>query len=383
MRRSLLITADFPPIVSGISTVFFNTWKFIDRDKTTILAPRVDGCLEFDSLCDMNIIRRRFFLGDGMLARILRVIAVYFYARSILVKEKYDRLVCGQPMIIGVICRLLKKQFGIDYHVWVYGGEIIKFQHSGFLMKVLTSVLDDSEYIFVNSSYTRQIYSDFGIDENKIIMVTPAVDTDVFRPGLKIDDLVDKHSLSGKKVLLTVSRLVPRKGHDVVLKALAVLVREIEDIVYVITGNGPDKERLTGLVKEYGLEKNVLFVGFVSDADLPRYYNLCNLYVMPNRQTSDFDTIEGFGLSFIEAGACAKPVIGGISGGSCDSVADNHTGFLVDPENIDDLTEKIRMLLTNVSKAAEMGRNGRVRAEKEFQWSAKAGQVTECMKKGL
>jgi phosphatidylinositol alpha-1,6-mannosyltransferase len=176
-------------------------------------------------------------------------------------------------------------------------------------------------------------------------------------------------------VLLTVARLARRKGHDLVLRALP-LLGDIADLRYVIVGGGEDLARLEEIVRRNGLEESVIFAGRVPEHELPDYYRLCDLYVMPNREVTEVtDSLEGFGISFIEASACGKPAIAGRSGGTDAAVADGETGYLVDPEDPAELASKIRLLLNDPGLRAEMGRKGRERVERDFTWRQRAEEL--------
>ena len=377
--KSLLITADYPPIVSGISTVFYNIWKHLSQDRLLILAPRTKDCFEFDSKNRIRVLRRYFSLGDNVLRRMLRSILLYIYTKQIVKKENINLLVCGQPMIIGFIGLVFKKQFKIPYHVWVYGGEILKFKGNKILLGMLRVILNNADKIISNSSFTAQVFRDLNIDVAKIVIVSPAVDIEQFRPGIDISDLVREYDLEKKKTIMTVGRLVPRKGNDTIIKCLKRVIEKIPNVVYLIIGEGPNKQNLEVLVKELGLRENVIFAGYVSDEDLPKYYNLCDLYVLPNRETGDFDTIEGFGITFVEAGACGKPVIGGRSGGTSDSILDGVTGVLVEPQDEEMLVNRIIELLVNHELANRLGSQGRERVFEKFRWEVSSGIVENLM----
>ena len=377
--KSLLITADYPPIVSGISTVFYNIWKHLSQDRLLILAPRTKGCFEFDSENRIRVLRRYFSLGDSILRRILRTIALYIHTKQIVKRENINLLVCGQPMIIGFIGLVFKKQFRIPYHVWVYGGEMLKFKSNRILLGILRAILNNADKIISNSGFTTQVFRDLNIDVAKIVIVSPAVDIEQFRPGIDASDLVREYSLESKKVIMTVGRLVPRKGNDTIIKSLKKVIERIPDVVYLIVGEGPNKQKLEVLVEELGLKENVIFAGYVSNEDLPRYYNLCDLYVLPNRETDDFDTIEGFGITFVEASACGKPVIGGRSGGTSDSILDGVTGVLVEPQDEEMLVNKIVEILVNHELTDRLGSQGRERVLEKCRWEVSSEIVENLL----
>jgi phosphatidylinositol alpha-1,6-mannosyltransferase len=175
-------------------------------------------------------------------------------------------------------------------------------------------------------------------------------------------------------VVLTVGRRVERPGHDLVIRALTAL--EEQSVRYVIAGTGPEEGRLRRLVEALGVRDRVLFTGHVPDEDLPGLYAACDVFVMPSRALGARDGIEGFGTVFLEAGACAKPVIGGWSGGVSEAVEDGVTGLLVDPHDPEALAEALRRLLRDPELRRRMGEAGRTRAERmEAAWAEAVRRV--------
>ena len=180
---------------------------------------------------------------------------------------------------------------------------------------------------------------------------------------------------------MTASRLVAKKNHENVLKSLPLVIKVIPDIIYIIIGKGKEEEKLIRLTKDMGLGKYVKFVGFVEPKDMPMYYDICDIFIMPSK-TVDFD-YESFGIVYIEANACGKPVIGGKSGGVEDAVIDGVTGLLVDPENIEEIAQTIIRLLTDREYARKLGENGRRRVENELNWKTTGKKIEEVLVKLL
>jgi len=179
-------------------------------------------------------------------------------------------------------------------------------------------------------------------------------------------------------VILTVGNLVERKGHDVVLKSLPKVLKEVPNTVYLIVGDGEQKQNLKELVDELGLGEQVIFTGRVPEKELPQYYNACDVFIMPSREIGS--DIEGFGIVFLEAGACSKPVIGGRSGGIIDAVEDGVSGILVDPTNVDEISQTLITLLTDDELARRLGRQGRKRVEEDFDQLAMAKKLSQIFR---
>lgn len=204
------------------------------------------------------------------------------------------------------------------------------------------------------------------MSSEKIFILYPGVDTNTFYPA-NVSDFKNELYLSSRKVLLTVGRLDKRKGHDNVIRALPAIIREIPNIIYLIVGEGDQRKALDVLVKDLNVQDYVKFLGYVSNKDLAKFYNLCDLFIMANRELEDGDT-EGFGMVFIEANACGSPVIGGRCGGVIEAIEDNVTGLMVDPYSVDDIESKIIFLMKNESIAKDLGEKGLKRVIDRFKW---------------
>ncbi|HVT30090.1 MAG TPA: glycosyltransferase family 4 protein [Lacipirellulaceae bacterium] len=191
------------------------------------------------------------------------------------------------------------------------------------------------------SRYTRRRLLEWAqINPDRVKVLPNTVDAR-YRPGPKPDRLLTRHAVANRKILLTVSRLSSAeryKGHDRVIRALSKLLPEHPDLLYFVVGAGDDRLRLEALAAECGVTKQVRFVGYVSPDELPDYFRLADVFVMPS-------TGEGFGIVFLEALATGLHVIAGNQDGSCDPLCDGALGTLVDPENGDDLALAIRTAL--------------------------------------
>src|SRR5262249_5022389 len=151
-----------------------------------------------------------------------------------------------------------------------------------------------------------------GVPKQRVYKITPGVDSDRFQPGLPNPELVAHYGLQSKTVVLTVARLVPRKGHHAAIVAFSKIAEKMPDAHYLIVGTGPQESSIRAQIKELKLESRVTLAGFVPSPRLSELYNLCDIMLLANRQERDGD-IEGFGIVFLEANAAGKPVIGGRS----------------------------------------------------------------------
>ena len=371
-KISLLITNDFPPIVSGISTVFYQIWKRLPSDRIMILAPKAPGCDEFDKRESFRILRKKIPTGESGKAKLLKMALNIFYALYYTRKYNIGKLHCGQILSVGPAGLVCKKLFGVKYNVYVYGSETLRFGNSRMMSWLMKKVIEEAEELVPNSEFTMHEYERWGISQEKMVTIVPGVDIVFFHPEGKSRYLVEKYRLQDKLVIMTVGRLDERKGHDMVIRAVSHVVKQFPNVVYMIVGKGREEQRLKKLADNLKLQDLVVFAGFVADESLPDYYNLCDVFVLSNRETESHDQLkgdyEGFGVVFLEASACGKPVIAGKSGGSCEAVVDGVTGLMVDPRSESEIAHAIERILADKNFANRLGMAGRNRAEKEFDW---------------
>ncbi len=371
-KTGLLVTNDFPPIISGISTVFYHVWKRLPRNNIMVLAPWTSGCDEFDKKESISVIRKKIPIDESGKSKIIKMILNVCYALYYTRKYHINKLHCGQIISVGPAGLIGKKLLGVKYSVFVYGSETARFGKHRLTAWLMKKVIQEAEELITNSEYTSREFEQWGILREKIVKIVPGVDTTLFCPQKKPPYLMQKYGLHGKQVILTVGRLDERKGHDMVMRAVRLLAERLPQLVYMIVGKGREEQRLKGLTEDLGIGERIIFTGFVTDEALPDYYRLCDVFVLPNRETEDNEQMrgdyEGFGVVFLEASACGKPVIAGKSGGSGEAVVDGVTGLLVDPKSEREIAHAIERILTDDEFAGRLGTDGRRRTEKEFDW---------------
>lgn len=383
MSRSVLWANDFPPTTSGIATFFVNIWRNLPPEKVLVIAPRVPESKKVDQSLPFTVWRLNLPTGESGLSKGLKTLFTVFYCFAISLVQRPERHHCGQVFSSGIAGWLCRKCLRIPYVVYVYGSETVRLGSGGLSERLMRRVLNDCEVVVANSQYTAQEFISFGISPEHIKVIYPGVDPDYFVPADPNPELLDRYGLAGKRALLTVARLDERKGHDVVIRALGILSHEFPDLVYLIPSRGREEPRLRSLTRELNLDERIQFLGFVPDEELPNLYNLCDIYVMPNRVTRETvlaGDVEGFGIAFIEASSCAKPVVAGRSGGAVEAVADGETGILVDaPDSPEAVAEALRKLLSDPDLCQRLGKAGRVRVTEKYDWRLLARQVAEIL----
>ena len=273
----------------------------------------------------------------------------------------------------GFIGLWLRRWLRLPFVIYAHGNEVLDAMESEW--PTPRQALLRADRVLACSNFTLDLVKKVGVDPERVVVVHPGCDPDRFRPVQRSENVLRK--IPGlrptDRVILTVG-LESLKGHDMVIRALPLLLETVPDLTYVIAGAG-SHERLDRMARELNVRNHVIFTGLVRDDDLPAIYALCDVFVMPSRQNLAQHSVEGFGLVYLEANACGKPVVGGRSGGVGDAVIDGVTGLLVDPYDPNDIANAIRILVTNAALSRQLGEQGRSRVVNEFTWDAVARRV--------
>jgi len=369
-KLHLLLSGDFPPVMGGESRFLYNLFYYLPTLNKAVVAPYLRGFRGVDNSMPFYV-KRLPIRSKGP----LKLISLLLYFWSIFpFKEKKLLIHCGQVMIPGMAGLLAKYLLGVPYIVYAYGAELLKYVHIPH-SAILKAVFKNADKVITISNYTTSQVKKLGIPEDKIIRTLLGVDVDEFYPSPPNARVIKRYGFEGKKVIMTTCRLVDHKGIDMVISALPRILKEVRDVTYLVVGSGEDRARLENIACEKGVRDKVLFAGNVSDEDLMEFYNLSDLFVMATREVSR--KVDGFGITFIEANACGRPVIGGRSGGVGDAIIDGVTGLLVDPEDIDEISDAIIKLLIDKEYAERLGKNGLERVGKQLTWERIASRLFE------
>lgn len=251
--------------------------------------------------------------------------------------------------------------------LYLHGEEVSEGPRPTRLYQMARRTMREADAVVTVSSFTRDKAIGYGVAPERITVIHNGVDAERFSPGAKDPALVDRFGLAGRRVLLCLARLDERKGQDMLLRAMPEILAAVPETVLLLVGGGTDEPRLRALAATLGLGDRVIFVGMAAEEEMVRFYRTADVYVMPNRTTASGDT-EGFGLTFLEAGACGRPVIGGRAGGVPDAVVDGVTGLLIDATSHPAVAEACIRLLADSALAETLGRNGRAHSL-ENTWS--------------
>jgi glycosyltransferase involved in cell wall biosynthesis len=285
-------------------------------------------------------------------------VRAYREAARLVARHHINIVVVGELVTGSWLGLALRARFGCRVVIYVHGEEVTTVTGGRLHGNLRAYYLRAADHVVAVSSFTCEaLMRLMKVPKEHITLVPNGVDTRRFVPALPSPALVERHQLEGKQVVLTVGRLVTRKGIDMALRAVAQVLRTMPALHYLVAGDGPERARLQQIIDEEGIGSQVTLLGKVSNEDLVRYLQLCDVFLMPNRTLDDGDT-EGFGLVFREANACGKPVIGGRAGGVVEAVVDGETGLLVDGTDVNDIAGALRCILGDRELAAHWGAQG-------------------------
>ncbi len=366
-HRYLIITELFLPTKGGTAVWFDEVYRRIGGKEIHIVTADVPGGKEYDASHSNTVhrlsLKRHWWLKPESLGMYAKF---FFKCLGLVINHKIDAIHAGRVLPEGLVGWLVARLSGKRIIIYAHGEEITTWRQSG-KFKAMVFAYRRADKVVANSDFTRNELLKLGVLEDNIVLIHPGVDLNRFQPGLACEDLKRYIGLEpGQQLVLSVGRLSRRKGFDQVIRTLPLLLEQGQDVQYVIIGIGEDEEYLRSLAVENNVAQRVHMLGHVSAEDLPRWYNACDLFVMPNRDI-DGDT-EGFGMVFIEAGACEKAVIGGKDGGAGSAIKDGVTGVLVDGSDLPEISGSISALLSNERVRDRLGEDGLRRVRKELGW---------------
>lgn len=378
--RCLMIASTFPPIHGGSAVVYENLCAKMPPESIRVLSAKynylnnreISDWKSHDAAASFPIERTKLLRPlmmpppANILVSIYRLVcqdlplyARIFITAARIVRRNNINIVCIGELVTGSWVGIaLRRFFGTKLIIYVHGEEITTATGGRLHGLRRQRYLAAADKVVAVSAFTCDALThEMGMSPNRIALIQNGVDTDRFTPGPPDSNLIVRHNLFGKKILLTVGRLVPRKGMDKAIIAMSEVRRTIPEIHYLIVGDGDYRSELARLIAEHRLSDCVTLVGKVSDDELVSYLRTCDIFLMPNRTMPDGDT-EGFGLVFREANACRKPVIGGRAGGAVEAVIDGETGILVNGADTGEIAHAVIKLLSDAPLATAMGNNG-------------------------
>lgn len=378
--RLLMITQDFPPQTGGIQTYCAELGRRFSMacERFEMIAPAEDGAHAVDAMLPYPV-HRLGVRPDRMVFATLRSAAA-------IAQRRFDAVFHAQWYTLPAGLWLRRRQHVRRVFVGAHGRELLlnvveRVPGAGLgFAAARDAMLRKADLLMPVSHYTAGLLQDAGVRGGAIHVAPNGVNTDVFRAA-EGAAFRSEHGLGDGPLVLTVCRLVQRKGIDTTLEALARLRGRVPGLQYAIGGSGPDRGRLEGRVRELGLHACVRFLGRVPDAQMPRCMSAADVFCMPAR--SEPPDVEGFGLVFLEAGACETAVIGARAGGVPDAIVHGETGLLVEPRDPTGLADALHELLTQPEFCARLGAAARARIEAQCSWDHVAADLLGAMQASL
>lgn len=359
MRHHLLVTNDFPPKVGGIQSYLWELWRRLPPDSTTVLTTPYEGAAEWDAAQAYRVERTRepVLLPQPLLVRHIDRLAADVDA---------ELVVLDPALPVGLVGPHLARPYGVILH----GAEVTIPGRLPGTHLALRRVLRGAEVVIAAGGYPAAEGERAAGRSLPTTIVPPGVDVERFRPLDAGQRLAARRRLGlpeEGRLVVSLSRLVPRKGMDVLIRSAARLADGRPDLQVAIAGSGRDRGRLDRLVAETGAPVRLL--GRVPDEDLPDLYGCADVFAMLCRSRWAGLEQEGFGIVFLEAAAAGVAQVAGESGGSAEAVVDGETGLVVgDPDDVDAVTAALAALLDDPDRRARMGVAARARAEAEFAY---------------
>jgi phosphatidylinositol alpha-1,6-mannosyltransferase len=361
-----LVTNDFPPRPGGIQNYLNALAARLPADDLVVYAPSWESAsgshAEFDAEAPFEVVRHPTSL-------MLPTPDVLRRAKDLMAARGCEAVWFGAAAPLALLGPALRAEGARRVVACTHGHEVGWSMLPG-ARRVLRRIGDTADVLTFVSKYTRARFAAAFGPMAGLEHLPSGVDTDVFRPDSAArEEIRRRHGLGDRPTVVCVSRLVPRKGQDMLIRALPELWRRVPDVALLVVGGGPYRARLRTLADRAGVADRVVFTGSVPWAELPAHYAAGDVFAMPARTRGKGLDVEGLGLVYLEASATGLPVVAGRSGGAPETVLDEVTGHVVDGTDVRQLTDTLAALLADPVRAARMGRAGREWVGENWRWA--------------
>ena len=374
----LCITNDFGPRAGGIETFVMGLIERLPRGCVTVYTSQQGDTSVYDQgwldQFGVKVIRDRSKI-------LLPTPRVIHSVKQVITTEKIRVVFFGAAAPLAVMARGLRKVGAQKIISLTHGHEVwwAKLWPFNWVLRHIGNNVDHLTYLgdFTRSQITRALSTRA---RSAMVKMAPGIDTTHFAPQSSAIELRDSLGLANKKVIVSVGRLVHRKGQDSLISALPEILQHHPDAHILMVGEGPYRAHLENLVAKLAVESSITFIGRIQYADLPRYICTGDIFAMPSRSRLAGLEVEGLGIVYLEASACGLPVIAGKSGGAPDAVIEGETGVTVDGSEPSEIAKAITLLFDDPIKAREMGARGREWILSNWRWEIWAAKFTELLK---
>jgi phosphatidyl-myo-inositol dimannoside synthase len=370
MTPVLVVTNDFPPRAGGIQAFVH---ALVSRlDDVVVYAPAWEGAAAFDAAQPFDVVRHPTSL-------MLPTPAVARRATALMRERGCAAVWFGAAAPLGLLAPTLRKA-GARRIVATTHGHEAGWAQLPVARQLLAKIGSDVDVLTYLGDYTRSRLEKAVPASVRLQRLAPGVDAGFFRPGAGGAAVRELHGLTGRPVISCVSRLVPRKGQDVLIKAMPAIRRSVPDAALLVVGEGPYRSGLERLADEVGVRDAVRFTGGVPWSELPAHFDAGDVFAMPCRTRRKGLDVEGLGIVYLEASATGLPVVAGSSGGAPDAVLDGETGYVVDGRDVEAVASSLVTLLVDPVGARAIGAAGRAWVEKNWTWAAAAAELAAMLR---
>jgi phosphatidyl-myo-inositol dimannoside synthase len=370
-NRVLVVTNDFPPRAGGIQAYVHSLAVRQPAGSIVVYAPAWPGAAGFDDAQPFPVVRHPSSL-------MLPVPEVLRRARAVARAEGCTVAWFGAAAPLGLLAPGLRAA-GVQRFVASTHGHEVGWAMLPGARAVLRRIAAGVDVVTYLGEYTRRRLAPVVGGRARMQPLPPGVDIEAFHPGRDGTAVRRRLRLADRPTVVCVSRLVPRKGQDVLIRTLPEIRRRVPGAALLVVGGGPDLPRLRRLVERHRLTGDVRFTGPVPWAELPEHYAAGHVFAMPCRTRRGGLDVEGLGLVYLEASATGLPVVAGSSGGAPDAVRPGETGYVVDGRCVDAVADRVSSLLADPASARAMGEKGRAWVEREWRWEVLAARLGQLL----
>ncbi|GAB2595157.1 glycosyltransferase family 4 protein [Streptomyces capparidis] len=374
--KTLIVTNDFPPRPGGIQAFVHSMALRLEPARVVVYASTwKDGAevARFDREQPFPVVRDRASV-------LLPTRRVTRRAAELLRAEGCSSVWFGASAPLGLMAPALRRA-GAERIVATTHGHEAGWAALPGARALLRRIGDGVDTLTYLGEYTRSRIAPALSPRaaERMVRLTPGVDERAFRPGAGGAAVRERLGLTGRPVVVCVSRLVPRKGQDTLIRAMPRVLARVPDAALLVVGGGPYRRSLERLAESAGVRDAVVFTGAVPWAELPAHYEAGDVFAMPCRTRRRGLDVEGLGIVYLEASATGLPVIAGDSGGAPDAVLDGETGYVVPGGSPEAAAERVVRLLTDPELRRRMGERGRAWVEEAWRWDLLARRLAALL----
>jgi phosphatidyl-myo-inositol dimannoside synthase len=362
VARTLIVTNDFPPRTGGIQSMVLALARRMPAQDVVVHTGRQRGDLAFDATLPFEVVRDRSPL-------MVPVPSITRRSAELLRSRGCEQVWFGAAAPLALMAPALRVAGAKRLVATTHGHEIWWSAVPGF-RSVLHRIGETCDVLTVLGEYCRtRIERPLGpAARSRVRQLTPGVDELEFRPGIDGAQVRARHGLTGRPVILCVSRMVARKGQDVLVRAMPAIRRQVPGAALLLVGDGPRRAAVQRMVARAGLQDDVMLAGRAPVAELPAYFAAGDVFAMPARTRMAGLEAEGLGICYLEAASAGLPVVAGDSGGAPDAVLDGVNGYVVPGRSVPDVVDRIVTLLNDPDLAERFGERGRRWVVDQWRW---------------